>query len=196
MLSLGGFGEKMQGSVDSLNQGHRPRITHSIFTQRHQATMDATRKDFDENEDEVLKVPNFSLMERFLVVGGNDPWLFFNNIMKTAYPANKKKSSNAIGNLRKELDVRRLNCEFQEEAEGLFGLMKHNNSEDKNVNRNWLHKTVLNCGAIQFPSSTEELFAITKVRHLNFFESIIQATVRNKQQIFLLQLLSFGLIER
>ena len=38
--------------------------------------MDAVRKDFDENEDEVLKIPNFTLMERFLVVGGKDPWLF------------------------------------------------------------------------------------------------------------------------
>ena len=90
------------------------------FTQRHQAAMDAIRKDFDENEDEVLKVPNFSLMERFLVVGGNDPWLFFNNIMKIAYPANKKKSRNAISDLREELDLRRRNCEFQEEAEGLL----------------------------------------------------------------------------
>ena len=47
------------------------------YTQRHYAAMDAIRKDFDENEDEVLKVPNFSLMEKFLVVGGNDPWYYF-----------------------------------------------------------------------------------------------------------------------
>ena len=76
------------------------------FTQRHQAAMDASRKDFDENEDEVLKVPNFSLMERFFVVGGCNPRLFFNNIMKIAYPAHKKKSKNAISNLREELDLR------------------------------------------------------------------------------------------
>ena len=44
------------------------------YTQRHQAAMDAVRKDFDVNEDEVLKVPNFTLMERFLVVGGKNPW--------------------------------------------------------------------------------------------------------------------------
>ena len=80
------------------------------FTQRHQAAMDAIRKDFDENEDEVLKVPNFSLMERFLVVGGKDPWLFFNNIMKTIYLANKMKSRNAISDLQDELDIRRQNC--------------------------------------------------------------------------------------
>ena len=59
--------------------------------------------------------------------------------------------------------------------------MKHNNSEDKNVNGNWFHRTILNCGALQFPSSTEELFAITKVRHLNFFESI-QANVRKEAE--------------
>ena len=48
------------------------------YTQRHQAAMDAMRKDFDENKDEVLKIPNFSLMERFSVVDGKDAWLFFN----------------------------------------------------------------------------------------------------------------------
>ena len=60
--------------------------------------------------------------------------------------------------------------------------MKHNNSEDKNVNGNWFHRTVLNCGALQSRSSMEELFELTKVRHLNFFESIIQANVRKKAE--------------
>ena len=55
--------------------------------------------------------------------------------------------------------------------------MKHNNSEDKNLNENWFHRTELNCGAIQFPKSTEELFVVTKNRHLNFFESLIQASI-------------------
>ena len=87
------------------------------FTQRHQAAMDAIRKDFDENEDEVLKVPNFSLMESFLVVGGKDPWLFYNNTMKTVYSANKKKSRNAISDLRDELVLRRQNYEFQDEVD-------------------------------------------------------------------------------
>ena len=73
--------------------------------------------------------------------------------------------------LWEELELRKLNCEGQEEVEGLFGLMKHNNTEDKNVNGNWFHRTELNCGAIEFPKSTEMLFAITKFRHLNFFES-------------------------
>ena len=40
----------------------------------------------------------------------------------------------------------------------------------------------MNCGAIHLPSSTEELFAITKVRHFNFFESIIQANVRKVEE--------------
>ena len=59
---------------------------------------------------------------------------------------------------------------------------KHNNSEEENVHINWFHRTILNCGALQFPSSTKELFAITKVRHLNFFESIIQANVRKEAE--------------
>ena len=36
--------------------------------------------------------------------------------------------------------------------------------------------------AAVFPSSTEELFAITKVRHLYFFEPIIQANIRKEAE--------------
>jgi len=152
------------------------------YTQRHQAAMDAVRKDFDENEDEVLKIPNFTLMERFLVVGGKDPWLFYNNMLKIVYPANKKKSRNAIADLRDELELRRQNFEFQEEAEGLYGIMKHNNDEDFNVNGNWFHRTKENIGALKLPSSTEELFAVTKVVHLHFFNSLIQANIRKEAE--------------
>ena len=63
------------------------------------------------------------------------------NTLKTLYPANKKKSRNAISDLRDELDLRRHNREFEEEVVGLFGLMKQNNLEDKNVNGNWFHRT-------------------------------------------------------
>ena len=51
------------------------------YTQRHYAALDAIGKGFYGNKDYVLKVPNFLLMERFLVVGGNDPWLRFNKIV-------------------------------------------------------------------------------------------------------------------
>ena len=57
-------------------------------------------------------------------------------MLKIVYPANKKKSRNAIADLRDELELRRQNFEFQEEVEGLYGIMKHNNDEDFNVNGN------------------------------------------------------------
>ena len=106
------------------------------YTQRHFPAMEAIRKSFDENKDEVLKVlvdwkiPSSSRESSVAII--------FNKIMETAYPANTKKSGNAICELRnfKELDLWRLNCEWQEEAEGLLGLMKHNNTEDRNVNGN------------------------------------------------------------
>ena len=44
--------------------------------------------------------------------------------------------------------------------------MKHNNDEDLNVNGNWFHRTKVNIVALEFPSSTEELFAVTKAVHL------------------------------
>ena len=39
------------------------------YFQRNATAMDVVRADFDENKDEVLKTPNFSLMERFLING-------------------------------------------------------------------------------------------------------------------------------
>ena len=69
------------------------------YTQRHQAAMDEVRPDNGINEDDAMEIPNFSLMERFLVIGGKDPNLFYKNIMKVIYPANRKKSSDVITTL-------------------------------------------------------------------------------------------------
>jgi len=74
------------------------------------------------------------------------------------------------------------NFEFQEEVEGLYGIMKHNNDEDLNVNGNWFHRTKVNIGALKLPSSTEELFAVTKVVQLHFFKSLIQANIRKEAE--------------
>ena len=52
--------------------------------------MDEVRPDYGINEDDAMEIPNFSLMERFLVIGGKDPNLFYKNIMKVIYPANRK----------------------------------------------------------------------------------------------------------
>ena len=52
--------------------------------------------------------------------------------MEINIPANTKKSGDAIQKLKEELELREFNCEWQEEFNGLFGLLKHNNSEDKN----------------------------------------------------------------
>ena len=81
-------------------------------------------------------------------------------------------SNNVIQKFKEELELHKLNCEWQEDFEGLFCLLKHNNSEDKNKNGNWFNSTEFNYGAIQFPETTEELFLVTKSRHLNFFESL------------------------
>ena len=152
------------------------------YTQRHQAAQDAMRLSFDENKDEVLKTPNFSLMERFLVVGGKDPWVLYEKIMEIALSAYTKKSKNTVEKLKEELELRKHNCEWQEDFKGLFGLLKHNHLEVKNKNGNWFHRTEFNCGAIQFPNTMEELFAVTKTRHLHFFESLIQANIRKEAE--------------
>ena len=69
--------------------------------------MDEVRPDFGINEDDAMKTPNFSLMERFLVIGAKDTDLFYENIMKVIYPANRKKSSDVITTLKKEMELRK-----------------------------------------------------------------------------------------
>ena len=63
------------------------------WTQRHQAAMDEVRPDYGINVDDAMTIPNFSFMERFLVIGGNDPNLFYKNIMKIIYAINRKNLS-------------------------------------------------------------------------------------------------------
>ena len=45
--------------------------------------------------------------------------------MKIAFPSNTEKSKDTFNKLKEELILRKLNCEWQEDSEGLFGLMKH-----------------------------------------------------------------------
>ena len=80
--------------------------------------------------------------------------------------------------LKEEVEPRKQNNEWQEDCEGLFGLLKNNSSEDENQTGNWFDRTEFNCGTIQFPQTTEKLFLVAKSRHLNFYESIIQANIR------------------
>ena len=46
------------------------------------------------------------------------------------------------------------------------------------IKLNWFDRTEFNCGAIQFPENTEELFSVMKSRHFNIFETIFQANIR------------------
>ena len=62
------------------------------YTQRHYAECADVKQGGDENKDVVLLIPNFSLMERFFVNGGEKPWLFYKSIMETIYPPHTNKS--------------------------------------------------------------------------------------------------------
>ena len=81
--------------------------------------------------------------------------------------------------LKEEVELWKQNSKWQVDYEGLFGLLKTNSSEDENQTGNRFDRIEFNCGAIQFLQTTDELFLVTKSRHFNFFESIVEA---NKQQ--------------
>ena len=69
------------------------------YTQRHYAECADVKQSGDENQDVVLLIPNFSLMERFFVKGGKGPWFFYKKIKETIYPPHMKKSFHIIEEL-------------------------------------------------------------------------------------------------
>ena len=80
-------------------------------------------------------------MERFLVIGGNDPNLFFKNILKIIYPANRKQSVNPVSLLKIKIESRKQCLEGKEDSEGIFGLIKETITEDPNAIGNWFERT-------------------------------------------------------
>ena len=152
------------------------------YSQRHQAAMDEVRPNFGIDVDDAMTIPNFSLMERFLVIGGNDPNLFYRNIMKIIYPANRKQSVNPVSLLKIEIESRKHFLEGKEDSEGIFGLTKETITENPDAIGNWFERTEVNCGAINLPRTSTELYEVMKTRHLNFFESIIQANIRKEAE--------------
>ena len=150
------------------------------YTQRYHAECANVKQDGD--KDVVLLIPNFSLMERFLVHGGKDPWMFYKNMMKTIYPPHTKKSLNVMEDLILETETKRHNTDQQEQSIGLFGLKKETMPLDEDNVLCWLDRNEFTCGAIRLPISTENLFMFLKDRHLNFFESMIQANIRKEAE--------------
>ena len=152
------------------------------YTQRHQAAMDAVNPNHGINVDVAMKIPYFSLMERFLVIEGNDPNLFYKNIMKIIYPTNRKKSVSPVELLKYEIESQVQFSERKEDSEGIFGLFKEVISNDTNEIGNWFERTEANCGAINLPRTSKELYEVMDTRHLNFFESLIQANIRKEAE--------------
>ena len=84
--------------------------------------------------------------------------------MEISFPPNSKRYDNVMNNLKEEVALRKQNGEQNKDSEGLFGLLKNNSLENENENEtgNWFDRTEFNCGAIQFPEATDELFSGTK----------------------------------
>ena len=102
--------------------------------------------------------------------------------METVYPPHTKKSSNLLEELSLEVETRKLNNEWQEESKGLFGLKKESMPLEEDNILSWFDRNEFNCGALRLPISTEDLFIFLKDRHLNFFESMIQANIRKEAE--------------
>ena len=120
-------------------------------------------------------------MERFLVNGGKDPWVFYKKIMETIHPLHTQKSTNIVEELILEAETRKQNNEWQEQSMG-FGIKKDNMPLNKNNIFNCFDRNELTRRAIRLPLSTEDLFFLLRDKHLNFFESMIQANIQKEAE--------------
>ena len=88
--------------------------------------------------------------------------------MKIIYPTNRKKSVNPVKLLEHEVESRVQFLERKEDSERIFGLFKEAITKDTNKVGNWFERNEANCGAINLPRTSKELYEVMKTRHLNF----------------------------
>ena len=94
--------------------------------------------------------------------------------MEISYPPHTKRTCNILEHLKFEVELRARN---KKESGGLFGFKKDIVSKDEKTIFGWLDRNEHNSGAIQPRKLTA---SIMKYKHLNFFESFIQANIRKE----------------
>ena len=132
-------------------------------------------------ENLVLGIPNFSTIERFLLVGGGNTDDIYDRMMARIYPKGADRILNIMDELNKKssqnLEVTRTITGFN----GLFGL--HDKIFDKKYNGAndlifWVNGSTDLHDIVNLPTCIEDLLEQGEQRTFNFFESLYPLNIR------------------
>ena len=149
------------------------------------STLNPSRRSFNCYEGLVLGIPNFSTIERFLLVGGGKADEIYYRMMAHAYPKGADIILNIMDELNNKssqnLEVTRTITGFN----GLFGL--HDSIFEKkykvaNDLKFWVNGSVDLHDIVKLPMSIDQLLLQGEQRTFNFFESLYPLYIKIEAQ--------------
>ena len=149
------------------------------------STLSLSRRRFNCYEGLVLGIPNFSTIERFLLVGGGNADEIYDRMMAHAYP----KGADIILNIMDELNNKSSpNLEVTRTITGFNGLFGLHDSifEKKYKGANdlifWVNGSVDLHDIVKLPTSIDQLLLQGEQRTFNFFESLYPLNIKIEAQ--------------
>ena len=139
------------------------------------------RHSIDVNEDIILSLPNFSIIERFFIVGGGKADDIYNRMMSIAFPKSNDPPLNIMNELQNKA-VMNLNAVRSIPGfNGLFGL--HDNIFKQKFKGPsdlifWINSSFDLHDVFNLPISIDELLRIGEERTFNFFESMYPMNIK------------------
>ena len=133
------------------------------------------------NEDIVLSLPNFSTIERFLIVGGGKANDIYDNMMSIAFPKSNDPPLNIMNELKYKATMNLHAVRTIDGFNGLFGIhdniftQKYKGPNDLIF---WINGSFDLHSIINLPTSIDELLKSGDERTFNFFESMYPMNIR------------------
>jgi len=133
------------------------------------------------NEDIVLSLPNFSTIERFLIVGGGKANDIYDNMMSIAFPKSNDPPLNIMNELKYKATMNLHAVRTIDGFNGLFGIhdniftQKYKGPNDLIF---WINGSFDLHSIINLPISIDEPLKIGDERTFNFFESMYPMNIR------------------
>ena len=133
------------------------------------------------NEDIVLSLPNFSTIERFLIVGGGKANDIYDNMMSIAFPKSNDPPLNIMNELKNKATMNLHAVRTIDGFNGLFGIhdniftQKYKGPNDLIF---WINGSFDLHSIINLPTSIDELLKSGDERTFNFFESMYPMNIR------------------
>ena len=139
------------------------------------------RSNFDIHEGVIMSLPNFSTIERFLIVGGGKANDIYDRMMSIAFPKSNDPPLNIMNELKNKASTNLYTIRSIPGFNGLYGLhdnifkQKYEGASDLIF---WINSSFDLHDIINLPISIDELLRIGDERTFNFFESMYPMNIK------------------